>query len=343
MLHQIGEACMILVTGATGRLGGQIVRLLRAAKMDVRALVRAGSEYFWLNDTGCTYFFGDLRDPQSLRRAAKGCSHVIHAAGVGVENSENHHSVTTLQGSIDLIEAAKLRGVLHFVMISSIGAGRGYENPQFDSQRQSEEHLRASGMSHTILRCAPFIEEFAKLAKDCADGERPRFWGSKDAKISPLARRDAALFSVACLDHPSAKQATLEIGGPETLQMEALVQRALDKAGEQSGPVWSGAGSLVAANLARVAGRRWKHWIQRQALLYGEDHAVDMAALSTDLGIPLTPIDQALDEALAAWVPGQDPEDRNEKVVHRQFQATVYSPGEVLWEDLPDGPLRESD
>ena len=58
MLHQIGEACMILVTGATGRLGGQIVRLLRAAKMDVRALVRAGSEYFWLNDTGCTYFFG---------------------------------------------------------------------------------------------------------------------------------------------------------------------------------------------------------------------------------------------------------------------------------------------
>ncbi len=311
--------------------------------MDVRALVRAGSEYFWLNDTGCTYFFGDLRDPQSLRRAAKGCSHVIHAAGIEVESSENHHSVTTLQGSIDLVEAAKMREVQHFMMVSCIGAGRGYENPHFDSQRQAEEHLRASGLSHTVLRCAPFVEEFAKLAKDCAAGERPRFWGSKETQISPMARKDAALFSVACLDHPSAKQATLEIGGPETLSMEALVQRALDAAGSDSGPLWSGSTSLVAANLARVAGRRWKHWIQRQALMYGEDHVVDMGALGAELGLPLTPVDKALAESIAAWVPGQDPEDRNEKVVHRQFQATVYAPGEVLWEDLPDGPMRESD
>ena len=72
-------------------------------------------------------------------------------------------------------------------------------------------------------------------------------------------------------------------------------------------------------------------------------NCVAMCACFPVLVFALAAIDQALDEALAAWVPGQDPEDRNEKVVHRQFQATVYSPGEVLWEDLPDGPLRESD
>ena len=54
---------VILVTGATGRLGSRIVRLLRRARLPVRALVRSGSYYYRLNDTGCGYFFGDLRNP----------------------------------------------------------------------------------------------------------------------------------------------------------------------------------------------------------------------------------------------------------------------------------------
>ncbi|MED5373481.1 MAG: NAD(P)H-binding protein [Myxococcota bacterium] len=335
---------MILVTGATGRLGGRIVRLLRQARMDVRALVRAGSEYFWLNDTGCSYFFGDLRDAQSLRRATRGVTHVIHAAGLEVESSDNHHSVVTLGGSIDLIEAARGRGVSHFVMVSCLGAGRGYENPQFDSQRQAEEHLRASGLSHTILRCAPFIEEFADMVRESdAQGPSPRFFGKPQARITPMARKDAALFALAALDHPAAKDQILELGGPQELSMEELVELAYSLGGKPNDLQWISRGNQVLSRVARIAGRRWQHWIDRQSLMYGQDHVVDMEGISARFGLPLTAPDQALQESLEAWVPGEDPEDRNERVVHRQFQATVYSPGTVRWEDLPDGPLRETD
>ena len=82
---------MILVVGGTGRLGNQVVRALRDQGKEVRALVRKGSEYFWLNDTGTNYFFGDLRDPQSLHRALRDCEAVISSATVRVEQTDNNH------------------------------------------------------------------------------------------------------------------------------------------------------------------------------------------------------------------------------------------------------------
>ena len=150
---------MILVTGATGLLGGQIVRTLRQGGADVRALVRMGSEYYWLNDTGCTYFFGDLRNPTSLRRAVRGCSHVIHATNIRKETTDNHHTVATLEGSKALIDFAKAAGVEHFVMASCMGAAGDYPVPAFQTLRQVEEHLQGSGLSHTIVRYSLFADE----------------------------------------------------------------------------------------------------------------------------------------------------------------------------------------
>ncbi len=334
---------MFLVTGATGRLGGCVVRLLRQAAMDVRALVRPGSEYFWLNDTGCDYFFGDLRQARSLSRACRGVRYVVHAAGIEVESTDNHHSVVTLQGTIDLIDAAVKRGIEHFVMFSCVGADRGFANPHFDCLGKAEEHLVASGLRYTILRCPAFTEDLAESARLLAEGKPWRMWGSPDGRIAPLSRRDAAIFALVSLD--KAHDRILDLGGPESLSTEQAVARACAAAGAQPTQVqWFGGVKSKAAGLAaRALGRRWKHWIERQALLYGQDLAVDGPALASSLGLPLTPLDQALAEHLAAERLGADPEDREERVVHRQFQATVYSPGEGAWDDLPEGPLREVD
>ena len=75
-------------------------------------------------------------------------------------------------------------------------------------------------------------------------------------------------------------------------------------------------------------------------VLWGEDLTLDPKPLAQTLGIPLTPYAQALAECLAEEDLSLDPEARDTKVVHRQFQATVYEPGEILWSDLPEGPLR---
>ena len=331
---------MFLVTGATGLLGGRLVRLLRQARLDVRALVRPGSEYFWLNDSGCTYFFGDLRDPKSLRRAARGCRFVVHAAGVRVETTENHHSVVTLKGTQDLIEAARDRGVERFVLFSVIGADRRIPNPWFDCLRQAEEHLEASGLPATIVRCAPFAEDLAESARDLAAGEPWRIWASPDAVVQPLARKDAALVAMASLD---LEPQTIELAGPERMTLGEAVEQACRVAGADASQVqWMTSVGLM-AKLARVGGRRWENWIQRQRHLYGDDLTADAPAFLAQLGIPLTSYGDALAEHLGAEPLGADPDDRNEKVVHRQFQATVYKAGAIPYEELPLGPLREDD
>lgn len=330
---------MILVTGASGRLGSRTVRLLRAARMEVRALVRPGSEYFWLNDTGCDYFFGDLRDRQSIRRAARGCDYVIHCAGVGVESTDNHHGNVTRQGAMDLVDAAVDRGVKHLVFFSSVSVD-GSTNAWTTALRDAEAHLIASGLSHTILRCAPFMEDLCALA----EAESPRMWCAPETPHALLSRQDAALHGLASLDLQAAHNAVWEIGGPEVLPVGDAVERVFRALGSDAQVTWvHGWRAKAAAQLARPAGRRWTHWVDRQAGMWGRAHAIDTDAQQAAFGLPLT----SLDDAVAAWSAqprlGQDPDDRNERVVHRQFQATVYAPGKTPWAELPDGPQRADD
>ena len=102
---------MIVVTGATGHVGGHIVRTLRALGLPVRTIVRKGSEYYWLNDTGCEFFFGDLRDPLSLRRSLTGAEYLISCTNIQRETQSNNHKDVTVEGHRALFQAARERGV----------------------------------------------------------------------------------------------------------------------------------------------------------------------------------------------------------------------------------------
>ncbi len=307
---------VILVTGATGRLGSRIVRLLRRARLPVRALVRSGSYYYRLNDTGCDYFFGDLRDPRSLGRALRGCERVVHAAQVRVDSTDNHHAAVVDEGSLALWSAAAERGVKKVVMVSCLGAEKELPHPTFDCLARAEASLGESGLPHTILRCAPFIEELL----------RPRCWGRPEARITPLWRQDAAIATLAALDD-AAPAGAIAMGGPREMSLQEAVEAAHAQAGTQVR--WMPAPPLL-ARLAGLAGRRWRTHIERMTLLHGQD----MVAQDNPLGIPQTPFEGAI-EALLAEVANAD--------THRNFQATVYKAGTVPFAELPEGPQREID
>ena len=334
---------MILVTGATGRLGGNVVRLLRQARAEVRCLVRMGSQYFWLNDTGAAYFFADLREPHSLVRAIKDVTHVIHAAGIGLETSDNHHANTVLQGTCDLVDAAVEGGVQHFVMASCLAVGRGYPVSAFDCLEKAEKHLQDSALSHTILRCAPFAERFSDAARQIAEGQGAQLWGSGEGLLNPLSRRDAALYAMACLDPPAAKDTTLEIGGPDACTAAEAMSLACERA--QVDPALLRRPGAWERRVQRrtkslVLGRRWSNYMDREGIFDSEDFTVDATSLQAQFGIQLTSLVDAIDQGLAEEHPSLDPTARDERVVHRQFQATVYKPGETPADELPTGPRR---
>lgn len=335
---------MILVTGGTGRLGGHVVRVLRQMGQPVRALVRKGSHYYWLNDTGCTYFFGDLRDPESLRRALRGVTHVVAASGITWETKDNNHLTVTLEGHRNLWEAAREAGVQHVVYVSAMGADRDFPVPWFHMQKKAEDALIGSGVSWTVLRAAPFTRTFAELARIAA--RRGVVWqpGAGTNQVAPIAVRDVAFYSAVALDHAPMANRVIPLCGPEAMSAGDALQRAVDIGGE-GGTIRRvpGPGVKVAARALRGVGRRFEHRVKQLSTWFSEDFTADMAPLVAEVGIELTPFEQALRGDLDEIVPLEDPDARRERVVHRKFEATVYQPGKVPWSSLPSGPARSWD
>ena len=113
---------MILVAGATGRLGTEIIRRLREKGESVRALTRdtsAPEKVAHLEELGAEIVRGNLRDRSSLDAAVKGADTVISTVSIiGTAQQGDSFDETDAAGTISLIDAAKGAGVGRFVFVS---------------------------------------------------------------------------------------------------------------------------------------------------------------------------------------------------------------------------------
>jgi len=112
----------VLVTGGTGFVGSHLIEQLVADGVQVRALVRTGSNAAFVESLGATVVTGDLEDEVSLREACRGCDIIFHAAArVEIVGSEEEFHRTTVAGTERLVSAARDAGVRRFVYVSSCG------------------------------------------------------------------------------------------------------------------------------------------------------------------------------------------------------------------------------
>jgi dihydroflavonol-4-reductase len=110
----------VLVTGASGFVGWHVARLLVDRGYSVRALVRAGSR---IENLECERLTGDLRDPDSLARAAAGCGLVFHVAAdyrLWARHPEELYR-SNVEGTRNLLEAARKARVERVVYTSTVG------------------------------------------------------------------------------------------------------------------------------------------------------------------------------------------------------------------------------
>ena len=111
-----------LVTGATGFVGGNLVRALAERDEEVRVLVRPTSGDLAIRDVRATRVMGDLLSPESLEQAVAGCEMVYHCAAnysFWTRQRESIHQ-TNVQGTRNLIRAARSAGVRKMVFTSSV-------------------------------------------------------------------------------------------------------------------------------------------------------------------------------------------------------------------------------
>lgn len=212
---------MILVAGATGFLGGEICRRFTARGDSVRGLIRATSArgaVDRLHGLGVQTAEGDLKDPSSLRAACAGVRAVISTVTT-THSRQGGDSIESTDGGgqQNLVRAAREAGVERFTYVSYSG-GIDTDDPLTRAKRGVEREIQRSGMAYTVLRPSFFMEVWLSpaLGFDYANA-KATIYGDGSRPVSWISLADVASFAVETLDHPAARDATLELGGPEAL------------------------------------------------------------------------------------------------------------------------------
>lgn len=253
---------MILVVGATGQLGFDVVRNLAGEGKPVRALVRDGSDDADLAALdGVEIASGDLADHASIDRAVDGVTAIVATAGTVAPKKHDRRDDILGSGYGHLIEAAERAGVEQFVFVSIPLTADTDVAPEFRFKRVIEERLVASSVAHTILRFPmftevwlaisgssipergeprsplkrdyPFLQRFRKLTGHMVEDKgRLLVNGSPSTRNAFISVHDVGRIVASAVGHPAAMNVRHEIGGPEVLDwndVAAIWSELLDR------------------------------------------------------------------------------------------------------------------
>ena len=215
---------MILVAGGTGTLGRSLVPLLVATGQPVRVLTR-GERGALATIPGVEVVTGDVRDPASVARAMAGVRTLVSAIqGFGGPGALGVR-VIDRDGNATLVDAAVRAGVEHVVLVSIQGASTDHPMELFRMKAEAEAHLRASGLSWTIVRPTAYQETWLEIVgRPLVETGRTRIFGRGRNPINFVSAEDVALFVERAVVDPAVRGATVDVAGPENLSFDAFVE-----------------------------------------------------------------------------------------------------------------------
>jgi uncharacterized protein YbjT (DUF2867 family) len=216
---------MILVVGASGRLGSVVVRHEFAQGKSLRVMTRNPLGLAHLKQQEVEIVSGDLRDRASLAGACQGVEQVLAVAHALDGKGDNNPQTVDDMGNRHLIDAAKAAGVKHFIFVSVQGASPDSPLEFFRIKYRTEEYLRASGLTFTILRPGAYMELWAQLiGQPIREQGKTTIFGRGNNAINFVSVQDVARFVSIALDDPRARNAVIEVGGPENLTMNQVAE-----------------------------------------------------------------------------------------------------------------------
>jgi uncharacterized protein YbjT (DUF2867 family) len=211
---------LILVVGATGAVGSELVRQLCHEGERVRGATRAPDDAARAFGSAAEFVEFDFERPESFSPALAGVDRVFLMARPGDEHAE--------QFAVPLIDEMKRQGIRHVVNLSAYGTER-----QNDSAlRKIEKHLEVSGMAFTHLRPNWFMQIFA--AGPLLAGIRANATiaiPAAVARISYIDVRDIAAVAVAALTGKEHTNKAYTLTGPQSLDHAEIAHELSKTAG----------------------------------------------------------------------------------------------------------------
>lgn len=326
----MNESQKILVVGATGQLGGQVVARLRSEGRAVRALVRPTSNTDPLKAQGVELVFGDLSRREDCMRACEGVDSLIATASSIVPRRGDQFGARDIEWYENLIGASREHQLRRIVYISAFTTEDDAQVPEFLIKRRIEKIIENSGIEYQIFRGAAFMDVyFAAMGSSVplAGVANPTlergFWatrlfraltrhlveswgwalvpGDGHVRHAFISVDDVADILVKGLDLQPACQ-TIDIGGPRAPTWNEVVGLYRSNLGRTVRPIHIPLGLLAvlkallgplspgAANLMAIL-----------KLLGTEDYAPDNRALMKKMAVHLTDAEDFIREKVALY------------------------------------------
>lgn len=216
------KAKKVLVAGATGYLGQNIVKELKARKYWVRVLIRKESQKALFENVD-EFFIGEITKSESLAKVCLDIDWVFSTVGITRQKDGLTYMDVDYQANANLLEEAKKSKVSKFQYISAINGDKMRQLKIFEAKEKFVDELKASGLEYVVMRPNGFfsdMKDFLEMAK----GGRVYLFGSGDYQLNPIHGKDLAQV---CIDNMLTNGREFTVGGPDMLSQNNIAELAL--------------------------------------------------------------------------------------------------------------------
>jgi len=214
----------ILVAGATGYLGRNVVKALKGRGYWVRALGRSKAKLDPIREFADESFIGEVTDPGSLDGLCDGIDVVFSSVGITRQKDGLTYEDIDYQGNRNLLTIAESSGVSKFVYVHVLNAEQLQHVAMIQAKRAFVDELKQSALEHTLICPTGFfsdMEEFLKMARS----GRVYLFGDGSNRINPVHGADLAEVCVGALE---SREQQLDVGGPEVFTYREIAELAFE-------------------------------------------------------------------------------------------------------------------
>ncbi len=214
---------MILIIGASGQVGTELVKQLQTQQADFQALVHSPTSAQKLEAQGVKTVQADYTQPAELEAALAGVKQLFLLTPGSLQQAQIEQSV---------IDTAKKAGVNKIVKLSVFGADSEPDMFLLQQHAQVDQYLQGSGLDYVILRPNSFMQNFVRSNAATIKGQSSIYAPVGDGKVSHIDAADIAEVASIALTDNAHNGNIFTLTGPEALSYQEVAQKFSEHLGK---------------------------------------------------------------------------------------------------------------